>query len=430
MKRFFYILIVSLTVFVSYGFRGCDEAFCEFVGRFSQLAWGNSKYLVTGEYKMMVINYQDCTDSLAYNSVHSLNDIDDPGPFAPEGLSYICAIGDTGTVVWSSDGGNTWEDRSIPGLTQNLYGFDFVNYLSGGTHAVVCGESGIVYKSTNSGSSFVWENLNSITTENLNSIGTIGETFFIAVGEKGTIIRSTDGGQTWQDKSIGDTSAHFNRIFLKPSFFYYNRGWAVADNGKIYATTDYGGSWFPQNSGVTTNLYDLIFKNENEGIVVGAEGIVRYTTNAGSSWLEDSYFNGLTDGDIISITGVDSSTASALIRGGSDNPGGTTMLTVSSEPLDVDDNGNMIPTEYSLNQNYPNPFNPSTTIQFSIPEQSFVKLEIFNTLGEKITTLVSEELSTGNYKYEWNAEGLISGIYFYKINSNNFSQTKKLVLLK
>lgn len=96
----------------------------------------------------------------------------------------------------------------------------------------------------------------------------------------------------------------------------------------------------------------------------------------------------------------------------------------------VEEIDNEIPSNYSLEQNYPNPFNPNTTIQFSVPEQSFVKLEIFNSLGEKISTLVSEELNAGNYKYEWNAENLSSGIYYYKLMGDNFTQTRKLVLLK
>ena len=89
-----------------------------------------------------------------------------------------------------------------------------------------------------------------------------------------------------------------------------------------------------------------------------------------------------------------------------------------------------IPEEYKLEQNYPNPFNPTTTIQFSIPEQTFVKLEVFSSLGEKISTLVSEELNAGNYKYEWSAINLPSGIYYYKLSANEFSKTNKMILLK
>lgn len=107
-----------------------------------------------------------------------------------------------------------------------------------------------------------------------------------------------------------------------------------------------------------------------------------------------------------------------------------TLETVSS----VETFEDVLPEKFILAQNYPNPFNPSTTIQFSIPERSFVKLEVFNTLGEKVSTLVSEELKAGNYKYEWNAEsvevGLSSGIYFYKFSANEFTKTNKMILLK
>jgi hypothetical protein len=98
--------------------------------------------------------------------------------------------------------------------------------------------------------------------------------------------------------------------------------------------------------------------------------------------------------------------------------------------VDVKKEDNQIPSEYNLEQNYPNPFNPSTTIQFSIPEPSFVKLEVFNTLGEKVAILVSEELNAGNYKYDWNAGNIPSGIYYYKLFANEFSKTNKMILLK
>jgi hypothetical protein len=89
-----------------------------------------------------------------------------------------------------------------------------------------------------------------------------------------------------------------------------------------------------------------------------------------------------------------------------------------------------VPEEYSLMQNYPNPFNPSTAIRFSIPAVSYVTLELFNALGEKVEVLVSEELSAGTYKYEWNAKDLTSGIYFYRIQAGSYIETKKMILMK
>jgi hypothetical protein len=91
---------------------------------------------------------------------------------------------------------------------------------------------------------------------------------------------------------------------------------------------------------------------------------------------------------------------------------------------------NISPSGYKLFQNYPNPFNPSTTMNFSIPEYSFVTLEIFNLLGEKIVTLVSQDLSKGTYEYKWNAEGMTSGTYFYRLTAGEYSEVRKLLLLK
>ncbi len=85
---------------------------------------------------------------------------------------------------------------------------------------------------------------------------------------------------------------------------------------------------------------------------------------------------------------------------------------------------------YVLEQNYPNPFNPSTIIRFSMPEESFVTIKVFNTLGEEITTLISENIIAGNYEVEFDASKLPSGIYFYKLQSETFIEAKKMVLMK
>lgn len=89
-----------------------------------------------------------------------------------------------------------------------------------------------------------------------------------------------------------------------------------------------------------------------------------------------------------------------------------------------------IPTQYYLSQNYPNPFNPSTMISFSLPEADKVSLKVYDILGREVSTLINKELSAGNYKFDWNASVLASGIYFYRFQTSKFSSIKKMILLK
>ncbi|MDH3268879.1 MAG: T9SS type A sorting domain-containing protein [Ignavibacteria bacterium] len=88
------------------------------------------------------------------------------------------------------------------------------------------------------------------------------------------------------------------------------------------------------------------------------------------------------------------------------------------------------PTEYSLSQNYPNPFNPSTTIQYTIPQSGNVRLIVYNSLGGEVATLVNEYKESGNYKINFDASNLSSGIYYYRLASNSFNEIKKMILLK
>jgi hypothetical protein len=88
------------------------------------------------------------------------------------------------------------------------------------------------------------------------------------------------------------------------------------------------------------------------------------------------------------------------------------------------------PATYSLYQNYPNPFNPSTTIEFSIPRNAHVMLRVYDVLGEQVTTLVSDNLSAGRHRVEWNATGFPSGVYFYRLQAGEVMQTRKLLLVK
>jgi len=91
---------------------------------------------------------------------------------------------------------------------------------------------------------------------------------------------------------------------------------------------------------------------------------------------------------------------------------------------------NPAPSDYALHQNFPNPYNPATTITYSLPIKSQVDLVVYNTLGESVTQLVNEEKEAGKYSVEFNAVGLPSGIYFYRLQAGSFVETKKMVLMK
>jgi flagellar hook assembly protein FlgD len=109
---------------------------------------------------------------------------------------------------------------------------------------------------------------------------------------------------------------------------------------------------------------------------------------------------------------------------------------VSVVVTSVADNTSSLPTEYALNQNYPNPFNPSTVIEYAIPtfhNSQNVKLEIYNTLGQKVRTLVDKEQTAGRYQVEWDGKNDIgkpvtSGLYVYRIKAGIFSEVKKCFL--
>jgi hypothetical protein len=88
------------------------------------------------------------------------------------------------------------------------------------------------------------------------------------------------------------------------------------------------------------------------------------------------------------------------------------------------------PKTFLLEQNYPNPFNPSTTIRYQLPVASEVKLEVYDVLGKKIATLVNERQSAGSYQVVWNASGLSSGTYFYRLQAGTFVETKKMIMVK
>lgn len=109
-----------------------------------------------------------------------------------------------------------------------------------------------------------------------------------------------------------------------------------------------------------------------------------------------------------------------------------TSITIErGQPTAVEDPaGQTLPKSFSLFQNYPNPFNPATTISFSLPSRSLVSLKVFDVLGREVSILVADKFPAGTYTHQWNAAGLPSGVYFYRLQAGDFIETKRLVLLR
>lgn len=112
------------------------------------------------------------------------------------------------------------------------------------------------------------------------------------------------------------------------------------------------------------------------------------------------------------------------------NPADDFPTDPTSVKVDFLGGNNAAPDNFEIYQNYPNPFNPVTNINYQMPEDSFVKVTVFNSLGEKVKTLVSEYQTAGSYNIKFDGENFTSGVYYYKINAGRFAKTKKMILIK
>jgi len=105
-------------------------------------------------------------------------------------------------------------------------------------------------------------------------------------------------------------------------------------------------------------------------------------------------------------------------------------FSLSFVALELSETDNTVPREFALQQNYPNPFNPITTIEFSLPTTEFVNLRVYDSVGQEVAILLNRRVGPGNYKFDWNASGFASGVYYYKIEAGDYTQSRKLILIK
>jgi photosystem II stability/assembly factor-like uncharacterized protein len=282
--------------------------------------------------------------------------------------NYIFAGSFTEGAFRTSNEGATWAQINT-GLTQS-----WIKSIAVIDPLVYAGTNSGIFSTSNNGSSWTAAGLEGAS---VNALAVIGPQLFAGTGS-GVYVKGSSG--TWsltgfQNTEIVSLKALGTNLF------------AVAHNG-VYISTDNGTNWdlISQNLPVSGGCLDIAFNSDFAFISIGnGEGLYRRP--------------------LAEVIGIQ---------------------VISTE----------IPFDFSLSQNYPNPFNPTTKIRFEIPlsrgvsEGRGVSLLVYDLLGREVATLVNEELKPGTYEVKWNASNFPSGVYFYKLNSGNFVETNKMILLK
>ena len=411
----------------------------------------------------------------------------------------VFMVGGTGQIKMSTNQGETWEwiSRHLNLATDYRY---LSVYFLNDNEGWITGNNGSILHTTNSGET--WSSQSTVLNAEISEIMFANEDLGWAVGnnlilkttDKGEnwiqinpdfeiyicqdvfsldqycwivdfrIIRSTDGGDSWEVVYLKYDSSINSVWFVSNTI-----GWAVGTEGNIMKTEDCGDSWIPQNSEVTEDLKKVFFIDENIGWVYGEYGdyyrFLLKTTNGGNDW-ETIWETSINQFQIHSIFFTDAQcgwmagTGNVLLKttnGGNvwnqdlsyyclNNNLSTIYFTSSKTGWLVGVKGLVLSTKkpitnvevspergitnYSLSQNYPNPFNPITILQYTISTTQHVTLKIYDILGREIKTIVNEEKPAGEYEIEFDASYLSSGIYFYRLKAGNFIETKKMVLLR
>ncbi|MBS1494633.1 MAG: T9SS type A sorting domain-containing protein [Bacteroidetes bacterium] len=352
------------------------------------------------------INWVQISGPLFDGYVLGLYFLDETTGFFATGLSRIAR---------TTNGGYNWQ--YLESGAMEICNYTFINSNTG----FAIGSA--IYKTTNHGDNWM------LITD---SVYTLYDAMFVnqltgyaCGGYSNLIEKTTDGGNSWKRIATNLDSTGFARIF----FVNANTGFLSGikynnqNRGALAKTSDAGLSW--QRIGtdiVDYNYLSIHFSNANIGYFTSEQKIYK-TTNGGTNFnVIYSRENGVLND--MKFFGADT----AIVSGYYQNA--FILKTTNGGNVFIEQTSTNIPKNFSLNQNYPNPFNPSTTISFQLPIAGFISLKVFDINGREVSQLVKENLNEGEYKINFNGAALPSGVYYYKLTVDNFSEVKKMVLVK
>jgi photosystem II stability/assembly factor-like uncharacterized protein len=341
------------------------------------------------------------------------NGISSPYVRCIESIDNNIFVGCLTKIYISTNYGISWESASeglnvtVEVLSLHKYG----NTLYAGTF-----NSGL-YKTTNNGTNWILLGLENV---DIRAVLRLDNLIYVASNTEGMFL-TTDEGVNWVEINNGLPS---------PSHLYArtleNVGNTVflgnVQRGGIYYTTNNGANWIKRNNGTLSDSIVFSFTTHDSILFTSdyKDGLF-ISKNLGQNWLHRG--NCLYQKDVRSLF----ITGGYLFIGCN---GFGVMRKPLSEVISVKNLSTEVPEKYLLYQNYPNPFNPTTNIKYQVTKNNFVSLKIYNILGKEIATLVNEKQNAGTYEVRFEAVNLPSGMYFYKLVTGEFSETKKMVLIK
>lgn len=247
------------------------------------------------------------------------------------------------------------------------------------------------------GASGKFDIANSITTDNAGNVFVTGYSYDVNSSEDyATVKYNSAGGQQWVSLYNGSGNDFDIATSIKSDV-----------NGNVYV------AGYSYGSGTQEDF-----------------ATVKYNSNGDQQWAE--IFNGDADSsDIAASLAIDQSGNIYTSGYSYVTSSGFDFITIKySQTVGVNQISGNLPEKFLLEQNYPNPFNPNTNIRYTIEEAGYTSLTVYNSVGIEISTLISENLQAGSYSAEFNAENYPSGVYYYKLTSGDFTQVKKMILLK
>ncbi len=322
-------------------------------------------------------------------------------------------------ILKTINGGLNWSLSMFPDTNRFLRSVFFFDANTG----FVCGYPSLIFRTTNGGINWLGTNIDSTNKFilPLEKIKFYDSQIGFACGGfrdiAGFIWRTTDGGLNWSIKHVAPEP--MNDIII----FDQNRSISVGGDfeyGSSYvSSTDQGVNWTYDTLGVFGAAKAIDFRNANEGwIAVGQK--FAFTQDTGHTWnnidtpdksfINDIFFSDSLNGWSAGYDGV--------------------ILKYNPTPVGIKGIENSEATSFTLYQNFPNPFNPKTIFNYQLSMFNYVTLKVYNALGYEISTVVNQNQKPGNYKVEFDAGSLPSGVYFYQLTAGNFSQSRKMLLLK